>query len=490
VAHLGPLVVRTGNQTSLTHQDRFIVSEAGTQGNISWGEVNRPFDSDRFAALLKLMGAYFNGQDVFVQNGHIRTGSDELMPIRVITETAWHSLFARNNYLLREGDVPDDFRPVFTVLHAPGFRAIPQRDGTNSDVFVIVDLARNLILIGGTSFAGEIQKALFSVANYLLPRHEVLTLECAANVGDKGDVALFAGVDGSGKTTLATDSTRVLLGDSEHGWNSSGIFSIGRGCSAAVHGLSVDESPDIWQTTRRFGTILENVVVDPVTRHLDLNDGSFTENTRASYPISHVLNATRLGVADHPDNIILLAKDAFGVLPPVSKLSPEQAQLYFLSGYSTEIRTNRYGEVTVEPVFSSCFGAPFMPLHKGHYARMFGAKIKTHKAQVWLLNTGWMGGAYGVGERIPLEISRNIVRAIVSSRLAQTEFKLDGYFGLLIPLACPGVSPDILEPAHMWADVDAYAQAAHDLIDLFDRNIEQFRDDVNPAVLAAQPKFA
>jgi phosphoenolpyruvate carboxykinase (ATP) len=489
VAHLGPLVVRTGNQTSLAHSDRFIVSELSTQGNISWSEVIRPFDSDRFDRLLKRVAAYFQGLDLFIQDGYVRTAKDHRMPIRVITETAWHNLFVRNNYLHPELDELDTFAPEYTVLHAPGFRAIPERDGTNSDVFVIIHVTQHLILIGGTSFPGEIQKAIFTILNYLLPRNHVLTMECAANVGGQGDVALFIGIDGSGKTVLSTDETRTLIGDSEHGWDREGVFSIGRGCYAKVLGLTEDNAPDVWQTTRRFGTILENVGMDVNTRYIDLVDGGFTENVRASYPISHIPRATREGVAGHPRNIILLTKDAFGVLPPLSKLTPEQAHFYFLLGYTTELVTDRYGETTVQAKFSTCYGAPFMPLHPRNYAQLFADQIKQHNVQVWLVNTGWTGGAYGVGRRLPLEVTRSIVRAILAGKLSDAEFRPDGYFDLMVPTTCPGVPDDLLTPVNQWQSEKAYADAAHKLIRLFDEQISPHQNEINPALLSAQPHF-
>lgn len=487
VAHLGPLVVRTGNETSLTYNDRYIVSEPSTEGNVHWGAINRPFNSDRFEKLLGRMAAYFNGLDVFMQDGYVRTGQEARMPIRIITETAWHNLFARNNYLHPEPEELDNFRPEFTVLHAPGFYAIPERDRTNSPIFVIIHLKRNLVLIGGTSFAGEIQKAIFSAVNYLLPRRGILTMECAANIGEKGDVALFVGIDGSGKTTLATDSTRTLIGDSEHGWDADGIFSIGRGCYAKMLGLQMDISPDIWQTTRRFGTILENVMMDIQTRQLDWEDGTFSENIRASYPISHLLYATRVGVTGHPRNVILLAKDGFGVLPPVSKLSHEQAHFYFLSGYTTDFQVDNYGDTVAEAEFNACYGAPFMPLRPKHYARMFAENIKRYDVNVWLLNTGWMGGAYGKGERIPLEISRNIVRAIMTGKLKNVSFHPESYFGLMIPETCPDVPDEILSPATYWKDEADYVRAAHQLIRLFDENTKQYQGELDADILAAQP---
>lgn len=488
VAHLGPLVVRTGNQTSLAHSDRFIVSEPATHGNISWGEVNRPFDSGKFDELLERVGAYFRGLDVFVQDAYARNGRDSYTPLRVITETAWHNLFVRNSYLHPEPDSLAEFSPEYTVIHAPGFRAIPERDGTNTDVFVITHLTRNLILIGGTSFAGEIQKAIFSLMNYLLPRRDVLTLECASAVNETGDVALFVGVDGSGKSTLATGAANnMLMGDSEHGWDEDGVFSIGRGCYARVFGLNMEDSTDIWQTTRRFGTILENVVVDPQTRYLDLEDGTFTENTRASYPISHVLYATRDGHAGHPHNIILLTKDVFGVLPLVSKLTPLQAHYYFLNGYTGELVKDRYGDVIPQARFTACYGAPFMPLHPGFYARMFADRIKHHNVNVWMVNTGWMGGAYGVGRRIPIETSRAVVRSILNNKLAQANFKQGEHFGLMIPTTCQNIPDESLNPVNAWSDPQSYAYAATDLLKRFEANMSQYQNEVDPAILAAQP---
>jgi phosphoenolpyruvate carboxykinase (ATP) len=491
VAHLGPLVVRTGDQSTLAHSDRFIVAEPATQGNISWGEINRAFQPERFDKLLLRMGAYFNGLDVFVQDAYVRTSSQgDLMPLRVITETAWHNLFVRNTYLHPEPEELDDFVPEFTVMHAPGFRAHPERDGTNSDVFVIIHLSRKLILIGGTSFAGEIQKAIFSVINYLLPRQDILTIEASSNVNDKGESALFVGVDGSGKTCLATDNTRLFLGDTEHGWDHNGIFSISRGCYAHVLGLSMDEATDVWQTTRRFGTLMENVVVDVETRRLDLDDDSFTENTRASYPISHLLRSSRTGVADHPRHIFLLAKDGDGVLPIISKLTPDQAFYFFLSGYTTEITSDYYGKPIARRRFSACYGAPFMPLHPGHYAQMFAERIRLYKPEVWLLNTGWMGGAYGKGGRVPVEVSRAAVRAVLGSKLGNVDYTTESTFGLQMPSFCPGVPEDMLNPVDKWPTRISYDKAAQALKDAFDEHLAQYQDEVNSELLTAQPRFS
>jgi phosphoenolpyruvate carboxykinase (ATP) len=494
VAHLGPLVVRTGNQSSLAHSDRFIVDEPATRGNVSWGEVNLAYDENHFDHLLDRMTAYFNGLDIFVQDAYVRTATvDEKMAIRVVTETAWHNLFVRNSYLNPDADDIDSFVPEFTVLHAPGFRAVPERDGTNTDVFVIIHLTRKLILIGGTSFAGEIQKAIFSVLNYLLPREahrDVLPLEGAANMNDAGEAALFIGTDGSGKTSLASDETRLLVGDAEHGWDDDGIFSIGRGCYPQALGLNMKQNYAIWQTTRRFGTILENVMLDVQTRRLDLDDDSFTENTRLSYPITHLVRATRKGTGSHPRNILLLVKDGFGVLPLVSKLSPEQAHYFFLSGYTTEEFVDDYGKPITRAKFSACYGAPFMPLHPGHYAKMFADKVAQHNANVWLVNTGWIGGPFGTGKRILLDTSRNAVRAILNGDLLGVSFRMDRYLNLMIPELCPGVPPSVLDPSKTWDDEAAYMAAARNLMDQFDANYAQYDNEVNPAMLAQQPRFS
>jgi phosphoenolpyruvate carboxykinase (ATP) len=489
VAHLGSLVVRTGNHSSLAYSDRYIVAEPTTQGSISWSAINRAFDAERFEQLLGRMAAYFKGLDLFIQDAYVRISKSEQMPIRVITETAWHNLFVRINYLHPDQDKLDNFRPEFTVIHAPNFRAIPERDGTNSDVFVILDFSRKLILIGGTSFAGEIQKAIFSVLNYLLPRRNTLTLEAAANIGDKGDTALFLGVDGSGKTTLATDENRILLSDAEVAWDAEGIVSIGSGCYARGLGLKMEDAPEIWQTTRRFGTILENAVIDPQSRQLDLEDKSFTDNVRISYPISHIFRASRDGLAKHPRHIFLLAKDGYGVLPAVSKLSYEQAQFYFLSGYTTELQTNYQGETSAQPKFTACYGAPFMPLHPGHYAQMFAERIKKHDVDVWLLNTGWIGGDYSTGKRIPLAISRSLVQAVLNGKLASAQFKQEPYFGLQIPSYFPNIPAEILNPGEDWTDAVAYARSAQKLIASFDEHMAQYQNEINPGILLAQPKF-
>lgn len=487
VAHLGPIVVRTGNNTSLSHHDRYIVAEPPVQSHISWSEINRPYDSQQFDRLLSRVTAYFHGMDVFVQDSYVRTDTDRLLPFRFITETAWHNLFVRNMYLHEVAEKLEDFRPEYTVIHAPGFRAIPARDGTSSDVFVMLHLTKKLILIGGTSHAGEIMKAVFSVMNYLLPRQGTLTMEGAANIGAQNDVVLFMGIAGTGKTTLATDNTRHLIGEAELGWSDTGVFSLGRGGYAKALGLSADVNPYIYETTRRFGTILENVSLDVSNRHLDLDDALFTDNTRASYPLTHIPNSVRDGAGGHPKHVILLTKDVTGVLPPVSKLTPDQAHYHFLSGYTGQLVQQRDGTLAPQITFSACYDAPFMPLHPGYYARLFHQKVREHGTHVWLVNTGWYGGTYHTGKRISLADTRAIVRAILSDELNTVDTVKEPYFQLAVPLSVEGVSLPTLNPAEAWSSQTAYEAEGLRLTEEFDANFNQYRGDVDPARLAVQP---
>lgn len=487
VAHLGPLVVRTGNQTSLSYDDRFIVAEPPTQADISWGEINRPFDSRRFDELLARVASYFRGKDVFVQDVFAHVDQNDKLALRIVTETAWHNLFTRGAYLPADLTELDEFRPDYTVLHAPGFRAVPRRDGTNSDVFVILHLAKQVILIGGTSYAGEIQKAIFSVMNYLLPKRNILSLEGSANRGSRNEVVLFLGMDGSGKSSLATDPDRHLIADGEIAWSHEGIVSIGRGGYTHILGLSPDKQPAIYETTRRFGTILENVAMNVSDRRLDLENDVFTENTRAAYPLTHIEGYVREAVGAHPDHIILLAKDAFGVLPPLARLSAAQAHYFFLSGYSSQLVPTRHKTLEPMAVFSACYGAPFMPLHPGQYAELFLERVRRSGAQLWLVNTGWIGGAYDHGRRITLRDSRSIVNAIVSDQLKDSDTVTEPFFRLDIPIEVPGMTEDQLIPAKAWPDAAAYEAQARELVRDFDQNFAQYRDDVDPAVLTSQP---
>ncbi len=488
LAHLGAVVVRTGHHTGRSPHDKFIVREPEHEAHIWWGEVNRPIEQANFDRLHLRMTAYLQGRDVFVQDTTAAAHPDFRLPIRVVTEYAWHSLFARNLFIRLPAESLAEHVPQFTILHAPRFHAIPDLDGTNSEAFVLVNFARRLILIGGTSYAGEIKKAIFTVLNYLLPRQGVLTMHCSANVSDDGDVALFFGLSGTGKTTLSSDPERWLVGDDEHGWGDDGVFNLEGGCYAKTIRLRAEHEPMIWEATRRFGTVLENVSIDSITRRVNFDDGSLTENTRAAYPIGFVPNSVPEGRAGHPDNVFFLTADAFGVLPPLARLSPEQAMYYFLSGYTSKLAGTERG-LGKEPqaTFSACFGAPFLPLPPATYARLLGEKIARHQVKVWLVNTGWTGGAYGQGERISLPYTRAMVRAALAGDLDDVPLRTDPYFGLQIPERCPGVPDEVLDPRQTWADKEAYDRQARMLADLFRENFATYEGEVTPEVRAAGP---
>jgi len=490
VAHLGPLVTRTGQYTGRSPKDRFIVDESTTRDRIWWGKVNLGFDQKRYEVLRARLTAYLQGKDLFVQDCHTGADPAHKMPIRVITETAWHSLFARNMFIQEHDTVKlANHVPEYTILHAPGFQAIPEEDGTNSEAFVILHLGRREVIIGGTHYAGEIKKSMFSIMNFLLPQKGVLPMHCSANYGaTRDDVALFFGLSGTGKTTLSADTTRTLIGDDEHGWSDNGVFNFEGGCYAKVIRLSPEGEPEIYQTTRRFGTILENVAMDAGRRRLDLDSSEFTENTRASYPIPHIPNATRDGVGGHPRNVIFLTADAFGVLPPVSKLTREQAMYHFLSGYTAKVAGTERGVTEPQPNFSACFGAPFLPLNPTQYAEILGRKLDEQGADVWLVNTGWTGGPYGVGSRMSLKFTRAMVRAILDGTLAGVPTQPDSFFGVHIPESCPGVPSEVLHPRNTWEDKTAYDAQARKLAGMFAENFKQFSGDTSREVREAGPR--
>ncbi|RKX25800.1 MAG: phosphoenolpyruvate carboxykinase (ATP), partial [Candidatus Zixiibacteriota bacterium] len=401
IAHLGPYVVRTGQHTGRSPRDRFIVKEPTTEKKIWWGKENRPFDRDKFDSLYYRALAYLQGKQLYIQDCYAGADRDYRMRVRVINETAWHNMFARNMFIrMKDSSELDGFEPEFTVIHVPNFHADPELDTTNSEAFVILNFEKRLVIIGGTAYAGEIKKAIFTVMNFFLPQKKVLSMHCSANMGEKGDTAVFFGLSGTGKTTLSTDPERKLIGDDEHGWSDAGIFNFEGGCYAKVIRLSREGEPDIYECTRKFGTILENVAIDIETRRIDLNDSSLAENTRAAYPITHIKNSVPEGTGGHPKNIILLTADAFGVLPPVARLTPEMTQKYFLIGYTAKVAGTEVGVTEPKATFSSCFGSPFMALEPSVYANLLGEKINKHNALCWLVNTGWINGPYGTGERI------------------------------------------------------------------------------------------
>src|SRR5947207_12703002 len=453
IAAEGPLVCRTGLHTGRSPNDKFVVREPSSEANVSWGTVNRAMDSAQFDALHRDLLSSLEGRDVFVQDVFAGADPEYRLPVRIVTEFAWHSLFVRNLFIV---DPQASHQPQFTVIDSPSFKADPKRHGTNSDVVVALHFGRKLVLIGGTSYAGEMKKSIFTVLNYLLPLADVLSMHCSANTGRDGDVALFFGLSGTGKTTLSSDPERMLIGDDEHGWSDRGVFNFEGGCYAKTIRLSAEAEPQIYSTTRRFGTVLENVVVDPDTRLLDLDDDRYTENTRAAYPISFIENAVPLGQGGHPHNIVMLTADAFGVLPPIARLTLEGAMYHFLSGYTAKVAGTEKGVTEPTATFSTCFGAPFLPLQPNVYAALLGEKIATHGVQCWLVNTGWTGGPYGVGRRMKIGYTRAMIRAALSGALDSVSYQKDPVFNLHIPGSCPGVPAEVLNPRATWSDGAAY----------------------------------
>ena len=488
LVHHGPIAVRSGLHTGRAAKDKFIVEESQTREQVWWGKVNKPFAQEKFDLLFRRLQAYLQGRHVYVQDCFAGYDPKYRLPVRIINETAWHNLFARTMFIKPDINRLTNHVPEFTVLHVPNFLAIPEVDGTNSEAFIVLNIRRKLVLIGGTSYAGEIKKSVFTVLNYLLPQENVLSMHCSANVGVNEDVALFFGLSGTGKTTLSADPNRQLIGDDEHGWSADGIFNFEGGCYAKVINLSKESEPEIYATTRRFGTVLENVGYDPVTRRLDLNDAALTENTRAAYPISHIPNALAESMAGHPTNIIMLTADAFGVLPPISRLTPEQAMYHFISGYTAKVAGTEAGVTEPQATFSACFGAPFMVLHPSRYAELLADKIRRHKVNCWLVNTGWTGGSYGVGKRMEIKYTRALLNAALGGALNRASYETDSVFGVQIPEACPGVPAEILKPRNTWTDKDEYDRKARQVAALFIENFRQFEEQVSPEVKAAGPR--
>ncbi len=488
LAHLGPVVVRTGHHTGRSPNDKFVVKDGQIDSEIWWGAVNRPMESAQFERLALRLTAYLQGREVYVQDAVAGAHPAHQVPIRVVTETAWHSLFARNMFLRVSIDRLPSHVPQFTIVDAPRFHAIPEEDGTNSEVFIAINFSRGLILIGGSSYAGEIKKAVFTVMNYLLPQQGVLSMHCSANIGKNGDVALFFGLSGTGKTTLSSDPERRLIGDDEHGWGDDGVFNIEGGCYAKTIRLNPSLEPLIWEATRRFATVLENAGIQTDTRRVDFDDVSLTENTRAAYPLGFVDNHEPSGRGGHPNNIFFLTADASGVLPPIARLTSDQAMYYFLSGYTSKLAGTERG-LGSEPqaTFSACFGAPFLPLPPSVYAHLLGGKLRQHKANVWLVNTGWTGGSFGAGERIRLDYTRAMIRAALGGSLDDLPLRTDPNFALAVPARCPDVPEDVLDPRGTWKDKDAYDRQAAMLASRFSENFEKYAEDVTPAVTKAGP---
>ncbi len=487
LAHEGSVVVRTGHHTGRSPNDKFIVCCQEDNDKIWWGKVNKPFRPEQFDRLYTLMTSYFQGRDVFVQDAVACAHPEYRLPVRIITESAWHSLFVRNLFIRLTPEQQRSHVPDFTILQAPGFHADPDEDGTNSELFIVLNLEKRVILIGGTSYAGEIKKSIFSTLNYLLPQKGVLSMHCSANVGKAGDTALFFGLSGTGKTTLSSDPERALIGDDEHGWGNDGVFNFEGGCYAKTIKLRQELEPLIWKATRHFGTVLENVTIDQYTRRVNFDDDSLTENTRAAYPIGFLDNIVPDGRGGHPTHIFFLTADAFGVIPPIARLTPEQAMYYFLSGYTSKLAGTEKGVKEPQTTFSTCFGAPFLPLFPSVYANLLGEKIARHNSAVWLINTGWTGGPYGVGSRLSLPYTRAMVRAVLNGSLDGVAMYKDRNFGVAVPESVPGVPSEILHPRHTWADQPAYDQQVRLLIGKFQENFVQFAGQVSPEVSAAGP---
>jgi phosphoenolpyruvate carboxykinase (ATP) len=484
----GPLAVRT-NKTGRSPRDRFIVEDDLTRESVWWGGFNTPVSPEVFDRLLEKMTASAGGRELFVQDVYAGTDPDHRIAVRVVTEMAYHSLFVRNMFVRPTEEERAAFQPEWTVLNIPSFKADPANDGVRSDTFILVNFSRRMIIAGGTQYAGENKKGIFGVLNYLLPAAGVMPMHCSANLGEDGDVALFFGLSGTGKTTLSADPSRKLIGDDEHGWTDTGVFNFEGGCYAKVINLNPEAEPAIFRTTHTYGTVLENVVLGPGGIP-DLDDGSLTENTRSAYPITQIDNIVEEGRAGHPQNIVFLTADAFGVLPPLSRLSPEQTMYQFISGFTAKIPGTEDGVTEPSPTFSTCFGAPFMPRHPGEYARLLARKVEDSGAKVWLVNTGWSGGQYGEGKRMSIKHTRALIDAALSGALEGVPFEREPFFGLEIPTEVPGVPAEVLNPRDAWTDKEAYDRTARKLAGMFRENFRRFEDGVDPRVTASMPDHA
>jgi phosphoenolpyruvate carboxykinase (ATP) len=485
---MGAIAAVTAPHTGRSPNDRFVVRDENSEGVVDWGKVNVPVSPEHFAALRTDVVAYLNDHELYVHDARAGEDATHGINVRVISESAWHSLFAYNMFLRLSAEERVDFEPGFTVLHAPHLKADPARHGVNSETAIMVNFTAREVVVCGTRYAGEIKKSIFSVLNHMLPEAGVLPMHCSANIGPEGDTALFFGLSGTGKTTLSADASRGLIGDDEHGWSEEGTFNFEGGCYAKTIRLSPEGEPEIYQATQMFGTILENVILSEATREIDFEDGSITENTRASYPIHYIPNAVLPSRGGHPDNVVFLTADAFGVLPPISRLTPEQAMYHFLSGYTAKVAGTERGVTEPQATFSACFGGPFLPRHPGVYAKMLGEKLREHGAKVWLVNTGWSGGGHGVGSRMKLSHTRAMVNAALAGDLDGAEYVTNEIFGLDVPTAVPGVPAEVLSPRSTWADGEAYDASATKLAEMFKANFEKFADQVGDEVKAAGPK--
>ncbi|MDR0786286.1 MAG: phosphoenolpyruvate carboxykinase (ATP) [Gemmatimonadota bacterium] len=489
LADMGPFVAVTTPHTGRSPNDKFVVRESSSENDVDWGDVNRPISEAHFNALHADVKAYLDERpNLYIEDLYCGADPKYRLSVRYVTPNAWHASFVRNMFIRPELAELAAFAPNFTVLHAPDLKADPEKHGTRTGTFILLNLAKRTILIGGTRYAGEMKKAMFTVMNYLMPKQGVLSMHCSANMGADGETALFFGLSGTGKTALSADPERGLIGDDEHGWSDEGIFNFEGGCYAKVINLSEEQEPDIYATTQMFGTVLENVVLEPATKKVDFPNDSITENTRASYPLHYIRNYVPSGRGGHPKNVIFLTADAFGVLPPISRLTPEQAMYYFLSGYTAKVAGTESGVTEPKATFSACFGAVFLVWHPTRYAELLGELLEKHGSRVWLVSTGWSGGPYGVGSRMKLSHTRAMVRAALAGELDRIETRTDPFFGLHIPTSVSGVPAEVLDPRGTWSDKAAYDAQAKRLAKMFSENIQRFGDQVSEVIRAAGPQ--
>ena len=491
LAKHGALVVETGEHTGRSAKDKFIVRDAETEDSVWWGKVNASITPEQFAALKEdFLAAVAKKDTLYVADLFGGSQPEHRVRVRVVNELAWHNLFIRTLLVRPTADELEGFSPEYTIIDLPSFRADPERHGCRSQTVVAVNLAEKLILIGGTKYAGEMKKSVFGILNYLLPPKGVMPMHCSANIGPDGKSAVFFGLSGTGKTTLSADASRTLIGDDEHGWSDTAVFNFEGGCYAKMIRLSEEAEPEIYATTRQFGTVLENVVMDPETRELDFDDNALAENTRGAYPLEAIPNTSDDNLGPPPSNVIMLTADAFGVLPPIARLTPDQAMYHFLSGYTAKVAGTEIGVTEPEATFSTCFGAPFMPRHPSVYGNLLMKRIAEGGAQCWLVNTGWTGGKYGVGRRMPIKATRALLNAALDGSLNEAEFRRDENFGFEVPLAVEGVDSAILDPRSTWGDGDAYDAQAQKLVGLFIDNFSEFAEHVEQGVRDAAPRAA
>ena len=485
----GPLVVKTGKHTGRSAQDRFVVRNGTSQDTVWWGKSNRPMEADAFDRLYAdFLDALKGKETLFAADLYGGSQPEHRVKVRVINELAWHNLFIRTLLVRPETDALPAFVPEYTIIDLPSFRADPERHGCRSETVIAVNLEKKLILIGGTAYAGEMKKSVFGLLNFLLPAKGIMPMHCSANIGPKGDTAIFFGLSGTGKTTLSADPNRTLIGDDEHGWSDTAVFNFEGGCYAKMIRLSAEAEPEIFATTKRFGTVLENVVMDPVTRELDLDDATLAENSRGAYPIDFIPNSSDENMGPVPKNIVMLTADAFGVLPPIARLTPDQAMYHFLSGYTAKVAGTEIGVTEPEATFSTCFGAPFMPRHPSVYGNLLKKRIAECGVDCWLVNTGWTGGKYGTGKRMPIKETRALLNAALDGSLKNVEFRKDPNFGFDVPVAVPGVDNSILDPRSTWADKSDYDRTAVKLVDLFVENFAEFAEHVDEGVRQSGPQ--